>query len=52
MYAVDTASGSVRQLTSRKGENQSPVVSPDGKLVAYTGYDWVLQAWKQIRTCT
>jgi dipeptidyl aminopeptidase/acylaminoacyl peptidase len=46
VYAVDTASGSVRQLTSRKGENQSPVVSPDGKLVAYTGYDWVLQAWK------
>ncbi len=46
VYAVDTSSGSVRQLTQRKGENQSPVVSPDGKLVAYTGYDWVLQAWK------
>ena len=46
VYAVDTASGAVRQLTRRKGENQNPVVSPNGKYVAYTGYDWVMQAWK------
>ena len=40
IYAVNVASGAVRQLTSRKGPDGNPVVSPDGKLVAYTGYDF------------
>jgi dipeptidyl aminopeptidase/acylaminoacyl peptidase len=46
IYAVDTNSGGVRQLTARKGQNQNPVVSPNGRYVAYTGYDFVMQAWK------
>lgn len=29
-----------RQLTNRNGPDQDPVVSPDGRWVAYTGYDW------------
>jgi len=45
IYAVDVESGRVRALTSRKGPDASPVVSPDGKLVAYTGYDHNTQTW-------
>ena len=40
IYAVNVGDKSIRQLTQRKGPDQSPVVSPDGKFVAYTGYDW------------
>lgn len=40
IYAVNVQSGQVRQLTNRKGPDNAPVVSPDGKWVAYTGYDW------------
>jgi len=40
IYAVNVRDASLRQLTHRKGPDQNPVVSPDGKLVAYTGYDW------------
>lgn len=46
IYAVDTGSGAVRQLTTRKGENQNPIVSPNGRYVAYTGYNFAMQAWK------
>jgi dipeptidyl aminopeptidase/acylaminoacyl peptidase len=45
IYAVDVASGTVRQLTNRKGPDQNPAVSPDGKLIAYTGYDWTKDTW-------
>jgi len=40
IYAVRVDDRSIRRLTRRKGPDQNPVVSPDGKLVAYTGYDW------------
>ncbi|MGH9863640.1 MAG: S9 family peptidase [Candidatus Acidiferrales bacterium] len=40
IYAVRVADQSIRQLTTRKGPDQNPVVSPDGRLVAYTGHDW------------
>ncbi len=39
IYAVNIQSGDIRQLTTRSGPDGSPVVSPDGQLVAYTGYD-------------
>ena len=45
VYAVDVASGRIRALTTRKGPDSSPAVSPDGKLVAYTGYDYNTQTW-------
>jgi dipeptidyl aminopeptidase/acylaminoacyl peptidase len=40
IYAVSTADRKIRQLTRRKGPDGDPNVSPDGRLVAYTGYDW------------
>jgi len=40
IYAVNVATRAVRQLTKRKGPDSNPVVSPDGRWVAYTGYDW------------
>jgi dipeptidyl aminopeptidase/acylaminoacyl peptidase len=40
VYAFAVEGGAVRQVTRRRGPDQDPTVSPDGKLVAYTGYDW------------
>jgi dipeptidyl aminopeptidase/acylaminoacyl peptidase len=45
IYAVDVASGAIRQLTKRKGPDGNPTVSPDGKRVAYTGFDWTTDTW-------
>jgi dipeptidyl aminopeptidase/acylaminoacyl peptidase len=40
IYAVSLADKKIRQLTTRKGPDSGPVVSPDGKWVAYVGFDW------------
>ncbi|MGH7545271.1 MAG: S9 family peptidase, partial [Gemmatimonadota bacterium] len=40
IYAVRVADGTIRQLTTRRGPDQSPTVAPNGRWVAYTGYDW------------
>ena len=39
LYEFSVADGTARALTSRKGPENSPAVSPDGKFVAYTGFD-------------
>ncbi len=39
IYAVDLATLNVTPLTDRKGPDSNPVVSPDGKWIAYTGSD-------------
>ena len=39
IYAVSLTGGAIRQLTDRKGPDNNPQVSPDGKLIAYTGND-------------
>ncbi|HEX8559679.1 MAG TPA: S9 family peptidase [Pyrinomonadaceae bacterium] len=39
VYAVGLEGGAPRQLTDRRGPDNNPRVSPDGRLVAYTGYD-------------
>ena len=46
IYRVDAASGAVVQLTRRNGPDNNPVPSPDGKLIAYTGYDSTGATWK------
>jgi dipeptidyl aminopeptidase/acylaminoacyl peptidase len=39
LLTVDVASGTVRDLVSKRGSWARPAVSPDGKLVAFTGYE-------------
>jgi len=39
IYRVDIASGQIAQVTTRNGPDQQPTPSPDGRLIAYTGYD-------------
>jgi dipeptidyl aminopeptidase/acylaminoacyl peptidase len=39
IYIVDLQSLEVKALTERKGPDGSPRPSPDGKWIAYTGYD-------------
>ena len=39
LHEIRVADGSLRTLTSRQGPDHSPVISSDGRLVAYLGYD-------------
>ena len=39
VYRLDVDSGSVAALTDRRGPDAAPVASPDGRLIAYVGYD-------------
>jgi dipeptidyl aminopeptidase/acylaminoacyl peptidase len=45
IYSVDVATGAVAQLTHRKGPDGQPTPSPDGKLIAYTGFDSTSDTW-------
>ncbi|MCL4821317.1 MAG: S9 family peptidase [Vicinamibacteria bacterium] len=39
IYAVDVATSEAKALTDRSGPDTNPLVSPDGRHVAYTGFD-------------
>jgi len=39
VYEFAVADGAMEQLTNRLGPDSSPAVSPDGKHIAYVGYD-------------
>ena len=39
IYAIEVANGSLQALTDRDGPDRSPAVSPDGKRLAWLGYD-------------
>ena len=39
VYELALADGAVKALTSRKGPDESPAISPDGKTIAYVGFD-------------
>ena len=45
IYSVNVDTGAITQLTRRKGPDNNPRVSPDGKLVAYTGIDASRNTW-------
>ncbi|MFT4541921.1 MAG: dipeptidyl aminopeptidase/acylaminoacyl peptidase [Planctomycetota bacterium] len=38
IYQLDVASGDIEQLTDRLGPESNPRISPDGSLIAFTGY--------------
>jgi len=39
IYSVDLSTLKIKTLTDRKGPDRGPRISPDGKWIAYTGYD-------------
>jgi dipeptidyl aminopeptidase/acylaminoacyl peptidase len=39
VYSLDVQSGAIRRLTSRDGEEGAPTLSPDGRRLAYIGFD-------------
>jgi dipeptidyl aminopeptidase/acylaminoacyl peptidase len=43
VYEFSVADGALRALTNRKGPDNSPEVAPNGKWIAYTGFDDRLQ---------
>lgn len=46
VYALDVASGGLTQLTDRDGPDGQPVASPDGRLIAYLGFDDARRAYE------
>jgi dipeptidyl aminopeptidase/acylaminoacyl peptidase len=48
VYEFSVADGSVKALTKRKGPDNDPEISPDGKKIAYVGFDDRYQGY-QIR---
>jgi dipeptidyl aminopeptidase/acylaminoacyl peptidase len=46
IYLLDLQSGQIRQLTQRRGPWTNPVVSPNGRRVAFTGFDWTPQTYR------
>ncbi|HEX7981728.1 MAG TPA: S9 family peptidase [Gemmatimonadaceae bacterium] len=49
VYEVQASGGAVKALTTRKGPDEEPVVSPDGTLIAYTGFDDRQQGYQVTR---
>ncbi len=46
VYAVSLADGTIHALTDRNGPDHSPTSSPDGKRVAYLGFDDNVQTYQ------
>ena len=46
IYAVDVASGAVTPLTTRNGPDNEAQLSPDGKHIAYLGFDDVNRSYE------
>ncbi len=49
IYELQLADRSIRALTDREGPDNEPAVSPDGKQIAYTGYDDRLMGYNVVR---
>ncbi|MGD8277102.1 MAG: S9 family peptidase [Gemmatimonadota bacterium] len=45
VYSVDVETGEITQLTHREGPDNGPAISPDGRRIAYTGYDRSTDTW-------
>ena len=48
IYRLDIDSGSLTPITSRKGPDTNPKVSPDGRTIAFLGYDDTPKAFEQL----
>lgn len=46
VYSVNTMTGAIKALTDRSGPDRSPLVSPDGRYIAYTGFKDKVQAYQ------
>jgi dipeptidyl aminopeptidase/acylaminoacyl peptidase len=46
IYTIRIADGKVTSLTDRNGPDQEPAISPDGKTIAYLGYDDKIQTYQ------
>ena len=46
IFEFAVADGKMRALTDRRGPDAAPVVSPDGRLIAYTGFDDHFQGYQ------
>lgn len=46
IYSLNLSTAKITSLTSRYGPDSSPVLSPDGTQIAYTGYDDQLQGYQ------
>jgi Tol biopolymer transport system component len=46
VFSVDVATQQLTQLTQRAGPDNSPVVSPDGRKIAYLGFDDRFQGYQ------
>ncbi len=49
IYEFSVTDGSMRQLTRRRGPDHSPTISPDGKQIAYLGFDDRYQGYQVMR---
>ena len=49
VYRVSLNDGTVEALTKRNGPDRSPTVSPDGKTIAYLGFDDKREAYQNTR---
>ena len=49
IYRVDADSGAIAALTTRPGPDAEPAVSPDGRRIAYVGYDDRYQGAQRVR---
>ena len=49
IYEVSVSSRQIKALTNREGPDNSPAISPDGKQIAYLGYDDRFQGYQVTR---
>jgi dipeptidyl aminopeptidase/acylaminoacyl peptidase len=49
IYEFRVSDGAVKALTNRNGPDGQPAISPDGGLIAYTGFDDKLQGYQVTR---
>ncbi|WP_291864613.1 S9 family peptidase [Maribacter sp.] len=46
VYEVGVINGDIKALTNRKGPDANPIISPDGKRIAYIGFEDKVQAFQ------